>query len=136
MIRCCFVLLLAIPILALSGCSSHPSSGSLITSTSPLQPGIRGTIPAKGSDCQYRFLGILPLNASASAAQALSKAKKNADSDVLTDVTIDHNSGYYILFSNRCIRIEGFGVPRKLLEPSEQVTAETTVAPDTIPSES
>jgi hypothetical protein len=30
-------------------------------------------------------------------------------------VTIDRGGGYYILFSNECIRVEGKGVPRSVL---------------------
>lgn len=104
----------------LSGCSSQPSSGSLITSTSPLPPGVRGTIPAKGGDCQYRLLGLLPLNSSATMADALEDAKANAQSTVLTDVTVDHNSGFYFLFSNSCIRIQGLGVPEAVLSRVNQ----------------
>lgn len=100
------------------GCASRPSS--IITSTSPLPAGVRGTIPASGSDCQYHFLGIIPLGTSPSTANALESAKEDAEVDVLTDVTVDHNVGYYILFSNRCVRVEGLGVPRDTLRRSLQ----------------
>jgi hypothetical protein len=43
---------------------------------------------------------------------ALDKAKQMANADVLTDVTVDFVGGYYILFSNNCVRVQGKGVPR------------------------
>jgi hypothetical protein len=99
--------------LGLQGCASKPSS--IITSTSPLPPGVRGTIPARGSDCQYYLLGILPITTSPSSSAALEDAKRDANVDVLTDVTVDHNAGYYILFGNQCVRVDGMGVPRDVL---------------------
>ncbi len=96
-----------------SACSSQPSS--IIPSTSPLPPGVRGTIPAKGSDCQFRLLGIIPLSGSPDTSEALQEAKDSADVDVLTDVTVDYGGTYLILFSNRCVRVTGLGVPRSRL---------------------
>jgi hypothetical protein len=102
------LLFLATFALFTSGCSSKPSS--LVASTSPLPPGVRGTIPARGSDCQYHLLGLVPITFSPDSQNALAKAKRNAEVEVLTDVTIDHTSGYYILFSNNCVRVSGLGV--------------------------
>ena len=99
--------------LLLASCSSKPSS--LIPSTSPIPDGIRGTIPAYGSDCQTYLLGIVPVTGSPDSQVALQRAKKSADVDVLTDVTVDHGGGYYILISNSCVRIQGMGVPRDVL---------------------
>lgn len=61
-------------------------------------------------------MGLIPLTASPDTAQALDEAKKNADVDVLTDVTVDFSRGYYILFSNQCVRVSGMGVPRERLQ--------------------
>ncbi|MBN8551169.1 MAG: hypothetical protein J0M12_17780 [Deltaproteobacteria bacterium] len=97
-----------------AGCASMPSS--MITSTSPLPPGVRGTIKTSASDCQYSLLGIIPFTSSASTASALEDAKSYADVDVLTDVTQDFSSGYYILWSNTCVRVSGYGVPRDVLK--------------------
>lgn len=94
----------------LCGCAGQPSS--MIASTSPLPPNVRGTVPASGDDCQYSFLGLIPLTASPNTQGALNEAKHDADSDVLTDVTVDHTSGYYLLFSNHCVHVRGLGVPR------------------------
>ena len=101
-------------LLLLAGCSSRPSS--IIASTSPLPPGVRGSIPARGSDCQFHLLGLIPVTTAPDTQNALNRAKRYADVDVLTDVTIDHNSGYYILFSNNCVRVKGMGVARSKLE--------------------
>lgn len=95
-------------VLFFTACSSHPST--MIASTSPLSPGVRGTIPTKGTSCQYYLLGLIPLTTSPDSQDALEDAKDKANADVLTDVTIDENSGYYILFSNHCIRVRGLGV--------------------------
>ena len=97
-----------------TGCTSIPST--MITSTSPLPPGVRGTIKTSASDCQYSLLGFIPVTSSPSSANALEDAKRYADVDVLTDVTQDFSAGYYILWSNSCVRITGFGVPREVLK--------------------
>ena len=97
----------------LASCSSRPSS--VISSTSPLPAGVRGTVETDGTDCAYHFLGIIPVSSSANSAEALKKAKTKVDVDVLTDVTVDHFGGYYILFSNNCVRVNGMGVPRAVL---------------------
>jgi hypothetical protein len=99
----------------LLGCSSSHGP-ELIASTSPLAPGVRGTVPASGSDCQTFLLGLLPLTTSPNTQDALSMAKKSAGAEVLTDVTVDENSFYWILLSHRCIRVRGLGVvPEKEL---------------------
>ncbi len=105
---CCPIILLC-----LAACSARPSS--IITSTSPLPPGVRGTIKTSASDCQYNLLGIIPITSSASTESALDDAKSYINVDVLTDVTVDHSFGYYILWSNNCVRISGLGVPREEL---------------------
>lgn len=97
----------------LTGCSSKPSS--LVASTSPIPPGIRGTIPTHGSNCQTFFLGLIPLTGSPDSQDALEEAKERIDVDVLTDVTIDHGGIYVILFSTDCVRVRGKGVPRDML---------------------
>ncbi|NDC38999.1 MAG: hypothetical protein EBZ48_13270, partial [Proteobacteria bacterium] len=91
------------------GCSSSQGP-ELIASTSPLAPGVRGTVPASGSDCQTFLLGLIPVTLSPNTQQALSNAKSSAHAEVLTDVTVDENSIYWILFSHRCIRVRGLGV--------------------------
>ena len=110
-LRNIFISLFATSLLV--SCSSQPSS--IIPSTSPIPSGVRGTIPAYGSDCQIYLLGILPVTGSPDSQQALQKAKKSADVDVLTDVTVDHGGGYYLLFGNTCVRVQGMGVPRNVL---------------------
>jgi len=116
--------LFAITLVLLSACSSKPSS--IITSTSPLPPGVRGTVPARGSDCQFHLLGLIPVTSSPDTQNALTKAKRSADVDVLTDVTVDHNSGYYILFSNNCVRVSGKGVPRHLTQSTHSAQSSPT----------
>jgi len=99
---------------ALHSCSSAPTT--LVASTSPLPPGIRGTLPAYGSDCQYHFLGFIPISSSANTQAALDDAKDDVDVDVLTDVTVDHGGGYYILLSTHCVRVRGKGVPKAITD--------------------
>jgi hypothetical protein len=94
-----------------SACS-HQMPTSITTATSPTAPGIRGTTPAYGSDCQYHLFGIVPLNGPSDTQAALTEAKVSANADVLTDVTVDHGGGFYGLFSNRCVRVAGLGVVR------------------------
>ena len=106
----------------IAGCASTPTS--IIPSTSPLPPGVRGTIPASGSDCQYYLLGFLPITRSPDSQRALTSAKESADVDVLTDVTVDHGSGYYLLFSNQCVKVQGLGVNRAALNEAERMVRE------------
>jgi len=92
------------------GCAGMPVA--LSPSSSPVAPGTRGTIPAYGSDCQFYLLGLIPITHSLDSQAALDRAKKMANVDVLTDVTVDFVGGYYILFSNNCVRVQGKGVAR------------------------
>jgi len=85
---------------------------ALAPSTSPLAPGVRGTVPAYGSDCQFYLFGVIPITHSLNSQAALARAKTMANADVLTDVTVDFVGGYYVLFSNNCVRIQGLGVPK------------------------
>ncbi len=72
---------------------------------SPIAPGVRGTIPAYGSNCQFDLFGIIPVTHSLNTQAALDRAKESADVDVLTDVTVDFGASYYVLFSNNCVRV-------------------------------
>ena len=93
-----------------AACSSTPSS--ITPSTSPVPAGTRGSLPAYGSSCEYYLLGFVPVSTSLDSQEALEEAKNSADAEVLTDVTTDYGGGYYLLFSNRCVRVQGKGVPR------------------------
>ena len=99
--------------LFLASCTTS-APGVISPSTSPVPPGTRGSIPAYGSSCQYYLLGLIPITGSADSQSALDDAKDSANADVLTDVTTDRSGGYYILFSNKCVRVEGKGVPKKV----------------------
>jgi hypothetical protein len=103
--------LIVVLMITASGCS-HQMPTSITTATSPTAPGIRGTVPAYGSDCQYHLFGMVPLNGPSDTQAALTEAKASANADVLTDVTVDHGGGFYGLFSNRCVRVAGLGVVR------------------------
>lgn len=92
----------------LAGCVGIPVA--LAPSSSPVGPGTRGTIPVYGSNCQFYLLGVIPITQSLNTQAALDEAKEMAGVDVLTDVTVDFFGGYYILFSNNCVRVEGKGV--------------------------
>lgn len=96
------------------GCVGRPTS--IIPSTSPLPPHIRGDIETEGSDCQYRLLGLLPVTGAPNTQDALSEAKEDADVDVLTDVTVDHTGSYYILYGTSCVYVRGLGVSRELTD--------------------
>ena len=95
---------------ALSGCASVPVA--LAPSSSPAAPGVRGTIPARGVNCQFFLLGLIPVTHSIDTQAALDEAKRTADVDVLTDVTVDFIASYYIIVSDNCVRVQGKGVPR------------------------
>lgn len=95
-------------LLLVMGCAGRPSS--IITSTSPLPEGVRGTMPTTGSNCQYFLLGLIPVTMSPNSQDAVEEAKREVHAQVLTDVTIDENFGYYIIFSNHCVKVRGLGV--------------------------
>lgn len=113
MVKPMSVVVLLTSVLLLTACASMPST--LATSSSPLPPCVRGSIPAHGSDCQVLLLGLIPLNPSPSSAQALEKAKRAGRVDVLTDVTVDHHYRWFVLFSSYCTRVDGLGVPNQTL---------------------
>ena len=100
-------------ILLCSACAGLPSN-QVSASTSPLPGGVRGTVPVKGDDCQYRLLLFLPITSYPSTQSALSEAKQECGCDVLTDVTVDHSWGTVLLWSWRCVNVEGLGVPPHL----------------------
>ena len=102
--------------IGLVACAGQPSS--IITSTSPLPAGVRGSVPASGSNCQYSFLGLIPITRAPNTQEALADAKEDSGCDVLTDVTVDESSFYAILFSARCIYVRGLGVSKKDLSDS------------------
>ncbi len=93
---------------SLSACGTR--SIGLVASSSPLAPGIVGTIPVWGSSCQYSILGVLPLGRVHSTQRALQEAKDDVGVHALTDVTIDETYHYFILFSRSCVYVEGLGV--------------------------
>lgn len=95
---------------AAAGCASMPVA--LAPSSSPAAPGVLGTIPTRGVNCQFFFLGLIPMTHSIDTQAALDEAKKRADVDVLTDVTVDFIASYYIIVSDNCVRVQGKGVPR------------------------
>lgn len=112
-----FIVLLLLVCSGNFGCGAKPTS--LIASSSPVPPGVRGTIPTSGSNCQYFLLGLIPITGSPDSQDALDRAKSNADVDVLTDITIDHGGYYLILFSTSCVRIKGKGIPRDILSAAD-----------------
>lgn len=105
-------LLLSLLFLSLfTSCSGKPLM--IIPSSSPLAAGVRGTVPASGSNCQYSLLGLVPLTGPPNTQVALSRAKAEANVEVLTDITVDNTSRYWILFSNSCVHVRGLGVTRQ-----------------------
>jgi hypothetical protein len=109
-LTCASTLLLTVAVSA-SGCGTIPIA--IAPSTSPLAAGERGTVEAYGDDCQFFLLGLIPISPSFSTQHALNEAKESAETEVLTDVTVDFAGAYYILFSNNCVRVEGRGVVKK-----------------------
>lgn len=104
-------------LLLLASCGSRPTT--LVASSSPVPPGVRGTIPTHGSNCQYFLLGLIPISGAPDSQDALEEAKQRVDVDVLTDITIDHGGHYFILFSTDCVRVQGKGIPRDVLERAD-----------------
>ncbi len=105
---------LTVGLFVLSGCSGIPIT--LTATTSPLPPGVRGTVTAYGNYCEYFLLGLIPISGSLNTQEALEEAKEEIGVDVLTDVSVDFVLHYYILFSNHCVHVRGMGVPRDVLK--------------------
>lgn len=101
-------ILFSLVIVLLSACAARPVA--MMTSSSPLSPGVRGTLKTQATSCQYHLFGLIPISSSLNSGKALESAKKQVNSKVLTDVTSDFTFGHYILFSNSCVRISGLGV--------------------------
>ena len=95
--------------LLVTGCGLP--ANQITSSTSPIPGGVRGTVPVHGDDCQYKLLMLLPLTSYPSTQEALSDAKAACGCDVLTDVTVDDSWGTVLLWSWRCVNVEGLGVP-------------------------
>ena len=91
----------------------------MMASTSPVPPGVRGTVPAYGSDCQYFLLGLIPVSFSPNTDAAITDAKRSSRTEVLTDVTVDYGSFYWILFSTQCVRVRGKGIPPEVLSRAQ-----------------
>ena len=104
------------------GCASMPVA--LAPSSSLAAPGVRGTIPARGVNCQFFLLGLIPITHSIDTQAALDEAKRKADADVLTDVTVDFIASYYIIVSDNCVRVQGKGVPRMAVHSAPTTPSE------------
>ena len=96
------------------GCSGV--SSSISASSSPLPEGVRGTKPAHGSDCEYTLFGLIPITPAINTQKALQNAKDDVGVDVLTDITVDLVSGYFVIITNDCVHVRGLGVPKSITD--------------------
>ena len=88
------------------------TSGGIAASNIPLEPGSYRILgQAKGGDCQYKLLGIIPLSGGNQTHSALDDALTNIpDTTALIQITSDTYSQYWILWSNTCTQVYGTAV--------------------------
>lgn len=90
---------------------SH-TSGGIAASSIPLEPGSYRILgQAKGGDCQYKLLGIIPISGGNETHNALDDALTDIpNTTALIQVTSDTYSQYWILWSNHCTQVYGTAV--------------------------
>ncbi|GFO74394.1 hypothetical protein BPLS_P1084 [Bathymodiolus platifrons methanotrophic gill symbiont] len=88
------------------------TSGGIATSNIPLEPASYRILgQAKGGDCQYKLLGIIPLTGGNETHSALEDALTDIpNTTALVQITSDTYSQYWILWSNTCTQVHGTAV--------------------------
>ncbi len=94
----------------LIGCAH--TSGGIAASNVPLQPDSYRTLgKAKGTDCQYKLLGIIPISSGNETHTALESALTDIpNTTALVQITSDTYSEYWILWSNHCTQVHATAV--------------------------
>ena len=94
----------------LIGCAH--TSGGIASSTIPLAPdSYRILGRAKGGDCQYKILGLIPVTGGNETHSALDDALTDIpDTTALIQVSSDTYNQYWILWSNHCTQVYGTAV--------------------------
>ena len=94
----------------LIGCSH--TSGGIAASNIPLEPGSYRILgEAKGGDCQYKLLGIIPISGGNQTYSALEDALTDVpNTTALVQISSDTYSQYWILWSNHCTQVHGTAV--------------------------
>ena len=88
------------------------TSGGIAASSVPLEPGSYRILgAAKGGDCQYKLLGIIPISGGNETHSALDDALSDIpNTTALIQITSDTYSQYWILWSNVCTQVYGTAV--------------------------
>ena len=103
------LLMTALALIALSGCSRYP--GGVSPSTVPLAPGGYTVIGrTEASDCKINLLGILPVSGGNQTYQAIESAKRRKNADALIDVSIDRVSKFFVLWTSVCTEVHATAV--------------------------
>ena len=94
----------------LIGCAH--TAGGIAASTIPLEQGSYRILgQAKGVDCQYKLLGIIPVSGGNETHTALEDAIADIPNTMaLVQVSSDTYSQYWILWSNHCTQVYGTAV--------------------------
>jgi hypothetical protein len=109
MIKSMAVLVLAIACLTLGGCSHM--AGGVAPSNVPINGPYSVMGPAKGTDCQVRLLGILPVSGSNNTATAVKKAQASVQgSNALVNLGVDTWTHNWILWTSHCTEVTATAV--------------------------
>lgn len=101
--------LLVVALTALLGCSHM--AGGVAPSNIPINGPYNELGPAKGTDCQYRLLGILPISGSNNTSQALQDAEASvAGANALIDIGVDSWTHNWILWTSHCTEVRATAV--------------------------
>jgi hypothetical protein len=103
------VLLPVIGIALLSACIYRP--GGIAPSNIPLEGrSYRVVGETASTDSAVRLLGILPVSGSNTTRQALDAAIRRRSADALIDITVEHYTQYWILFSRHVTAVRGLAI--------------------------
>ena len=95
--------------IALSVTACARLSGGIAPSNIPVEPGSYQVLgDARGQDCTYYLLGLIPLQGKNTTSKAMDFAlEPYPEAEALVGITSDTFSQYFILFSRACITVEG-----------------------------
>jgi hypothetical protein len=103
------ILLSVIVISLLSGCLYRP--GAIAPSNIPLEGrSYRMVGETAATDSAIRLFGILPVSGSNTTRQAMDAAIRKRSGDALIDITVEHYTQYWILFSRHVTAVRGLAI--------------------------
>lgn len=96
-------------LVALAGCSHM--AGGVAPSNVPIDDAYSVLGPAKGTDCQVRLLGILPVSGSNNTSAAVQKAQASVSgANALVNLGVDSWTHNWILWTSHCTEVRATAV--------------------------